>query len=67
MKSKKIIASICFFTILLYTCIALLPNNGVLAGTLSDNIDGIDEARYPGYKNLINNLKNKLTIKTTIK
>lgn len=59
MKSKKIITSICFFTILLYTCIALLPNNGVLAGTLSDNIDGIDEARYPGYKNLINNLKNK--------
>ena len=47
------------FAILLYTFLALIPNNRVYAGTLSDDIDGIDEGRYPGYKNLINELKTK--------
>lgn len=60
MKLKKIIAFLAIFTILLYTLLALVPvNNRVYAGTLSDNIDGIDEAKYPGYKNLINGLRNK--------
>lgn len=60
MKFRKIISFFIVLTILLYTLLALVPmNNQVYAGTLSDDIDGIDEAKYPGYKQLINDLKNK--------
>ncbi len=57
MKHKRKLILISFIAILLYTFLAIVPKNSVYAGTLSDNIEGIDETKYPGYKTLINNLK----------
>lgn len=60
MRCKRGVAIISLIAILLYTFLAIVPlNNSVYAGTLSDDIEGIDEAKYPGYKSLINELKAK--------
>lgn len=60
MRCKRGVAIISFIAILLYTFLAIVPiSNSVYAGILSDDIDGIDESKYPGYKNLINELKTK--------
>ena len=66
MKSKKVVALTLLFTILSYLLFSFFPvfiNNSyatdMTAGTLSRDIDGIDENLYPGYKSLINNLRSK--------
>ncbi len=52
-------------TIIVYFVLTLIPGRSnfsyagrVAAGTLTSDIDGIDEGLYPGYKNLIYNLRN---------
>ena len=56
---KLFIISLIF--LFLYLIIFSSDINAVYAGTLSADIDGIDESRYPVYKELINNLKVKHT------
>lgn len=66
MKIKKILVVTLLITILLSLVINLIPattNKSYAAdmakGTLSRDIDGLDESIYPGYKQLINNLRAK--------
>lgn len=66
MKIKKILVVTLLMTILLSLIINLIPaiaNKSYAAdmpkGTLSRDIDGLDENLYPGYKQLINNLRAK--------
>ncbi len=66
MKIKKILVVTLLITILLSLIINLIPataNKSYAAdmpkGTLSRDIDGLDENLYPGYKQLINNLRAK--------
>lgn len=66
MKNKKILVVTLLITILLSLIINLIPataNKSYAAdmakGTLSRDIDGLDENLYPGYKQLINNLRTK--------
>ena len=59
MQFKRILILFFISLIFLFLYLLLIPNelNISYAGTLSSDINGIDESRYPGYKNLINNLK----------
>ena len=58
MKNKKFVIAI--ITILLYIFISLIcASYAVEKGTLTRDINGIDDSKYPGYKTLMNNLKNK--------
>lgn len=58
MKSKKFV--IIIIAILIYILISLISTVfAVEKGTLSQDINGIDESKYPGYKTLIKNLKSK--------
>lgn len=61
MKSKNTIILISILTIILYIILAFNSNNHVnaadkSAGTLDPAINDIDDAIYPGYKNLINTM-----------
>ena len=56
MKYKK---SIKLFAFLMVLCFAIAFNNIAFAGTLSSDINGIDENRYPGIKNLIQKLQSQ--------
>ena len=63
MKNKKRIVLILLLTISLYIIIGINSKNIVnasdkSAGTLDPSIEEIDESIYPGYKNLINNMRN---------
>ena len=53
---KRLKKLIFIFAIILYFMIA--NGNIVFAGTLSPDIDAIDEAKYPGVKNMIKTLQN---------
>lgn len=64
MRMKKLMASILIISILSYLLLVFNPitsNNSyaVTPGTLTSDINGVDDSRYPGYKVLINNLKAK--------
>lgn len=66
MKNKKIIAVILIITMLFYLVLSLMPtesNNSYAAraavGTLTPDINGIDESYYPGYKQLLTKLKSE--------
>lgn len=56
MVNKKIKFLVIFFIIF---SVLLFKNTNSFAGTFSDDINRIDENRYPGIKSLILNLKNK--------
>ena len=53
--NKKIIVSI-FIVTLIYIILGIFGNKvfATTPGTLTSNINEVDEAKYPGYKNLIN-------------
>ena len=55
MKSKKVVKIFAIFAIILY--IILSGNNVSFAGTLSSDINGINDSKYPGVKKLIQNLQ----------
>ena len=57
---KKISVSI-FIVTIIYIILGLLGNKvfATTPGTLTSDIDGIDEAKYPGYKTLINDMRTK--------
>ncbi len=57
MKKNKFIKISIVFAILLYTMLILA--NDSFAGTLSSDINGINEGKYPGVKSLIQNLQKK--------
>lgn len=66
MRSKKIVVLVLLFTILSYLLLSFVPlttNNSyaadMQAGTLSRDINGIDDGLYPGYKSLIKNMQSK--------
>lgn len=66
MKSKKIVVWILIISMLSYLILAFCPittNNsyaaGMPAGTLSRDINGIDDSLYPGYKQLIKEMQSK--------
>ncbi len=66
MRNKKIVSLILIFMIFSYILMALMPCFELkvyaadqAAGTLSRDINGIDDKLYPGYKKLINDLKQK--------
>ena len=66
MKNKKIVSFILIFMIFSYILMALMPCFELkvyaadqAAGTLSRDVNGIDDKLYPGYKKLINDLKAK--------
>ena len=57
---KKMLISI-FIIAIIYIILSIMTNS-VLAntpGTLTSDINGVDESKYPGYKEKINELKNK--------
>ena len=63
MKVRKILSTILVLFILAYLVLSLVPVGigrsyaaDKQAGTLSPDINGIDETLYPGFKGLINNL-----------
>lgn len=57
MKSKRTVKIFAFFAIL---CFAILfGNNIALAGTLSSDINGINDSKYPGIKSAIQTLQRK--------
>lgn len=58
--NKKIIVSI-FIVTLIYIILGIFGNKvfATTPGTLTSNINEVDEAKYPGYKNLINDMKAK--------
>ena len=65
MKINKQLKLCLVVTIIVYFVLTLIPGRSnfsyagrVAAGTLTSDIDGIDEGLYPGYKNLIYNLRN---------
>ena len=53
MKRKKI-----FVILFIFFSILVMNRNSVFAGFLSEDINGIDENRYPGIKSVIQNLQN---------
>ena len=53
-KKMKILA-----IILIFLYIIIVQNSTSFAGTLSSDISGINESKYPGVKNLIQNLQKK--------
>lgn len=64
MKIKKILVVTLLITILFSLIINIIPTTSTVSyaadmakGTLSRDIDGLDESLYPGYKQLINNLR----------
>ena len=66
MKNKKLISLIIILMIFNYILLSLMPmfSNKVYAadqaaGTLSRDINGIDDNLYPGYKSLIKDLQSK--------
>ena len=66
MKSKKIVVFVVIIAILSYLILVFNPITtnasyaaDMAAGTLSRDINGIDDTLYPGYKQLINELKSK--------
>ena len=66
MKYRKIVVFVVIIAILSYLLLVFNPITtntsfaaDMSAGTLSRDINGIDENLYPGYKQLINNLKSK--------
>ncbi len=66
MKSRKTISAIIIIFMLFYFIFSLIPVGimnsyaaGMAAGTLSPDINAIDENLYPGYKSLINALQAK--------
>lgn len=55
MKPKRLIKVL---IILAFCCLLMIAKSNVsLAASLSSNIDGIDESKYPGVKSLIKNLQ----------
>ena len=58
--NKKIIVSI-FIVTVIYIILGFFGNKvfATTPGTLTSNINEVDEAKYPGYKTLINNMKAK--------
>ena len=66
MKNKKIISLVIILMIFNYILLSVMPlfSNKVyaadqVAGTLSRDVNGIDENLYPGYKSLIKDLQSK--------
>lgn len=63
MKRKSLVITILIVTIISYIILGLIPNNvyaaDMAAGTLSRDIDQIDENLYPGYKQLIKSMQAK--------
>lgn len=62
MQMKKLIAGILIIAMLSYLLLVFNPitsssSYAVTPGTLTSDINGVDDGRYPGYKILINNLK----------
>lgn len=57
MKKNKLVKILSIFAILLY--IALISGKPSFAGTLSSDINGINESKYPGVKNMIQDLQRK--------
>lgn len=57
---KKIFVSI-FIVTMIYIILGIFGNSAFATtpGTLTSDINGVDEAKYPGYKNLINDMKAK--------
>ncbi len=56
MKKNQFVKILLIFTIVIYICLAM--RYCTFAGTLSSDINGINENKYPGVKSLIQNLKN---------
>lgn len=66
MKNKKIVVLVLLLSILSYLLVSFVPittSNSYAAnmptGTLSRDINGIDDGLYPGYKSLIKNMQSK--------
>lgn len=64
MKKQKIISTIIIVFMLFYFIFSIIPVGitrsfaaDMAIGTLTSDINSIDDTLYPGYKNLINNLK----------
>ena len=57
---KKLIVSI-FIIAIIYIILGMLGNRvfATTPGTLTSDINGVDDSKYPGYKTLINEMKSK--------